>query len=247
MTKPDPCDFLDWDSDFFGFRIGRVRGNILTPSLIKQVEAWSADNHIRCLYFLAHSDRPETTYLAEQHNYHLVDVRTTYEHPLKTRTFASKEILRPAAQPDLPKLEAMAYAGLSQTRFFYDTGFPTDRVKSLYAIWITRDFQDPSAMVLVAVSAENSPMGFVSLRHKPGEGTAQISLVGVNDKSRGKGIGQMLINGALASAVERGASSVSVVTQGRNIAANRLYQKCGFLTRSVELWYHKWYSPEVVL
>ena len=34
---------------------------------------------------------------------------------------------------------------------------------------------------------------------------------------------------------------MKVVTQGRNIAGQRLYQRCGFLTRSVELWYHKWY------
>ena len=242
MTKPELCDFLEWDSNFFGFRIGRVRSNILTPSQIEQVDLWSADNKIRCLYFLADSDSSETTFLAEERGFHLVDVRITFEHPLKVRSFASEESLRPAGAHDLPELEALAYAGLSQTRFFHDRDFPTDKVKSLYALWISRDFKDPFTRVLVAVSAENNPQGFVSLRQKPGERVAQISLVGVDDRSRGKGLGQMLINGALALAVEHGASTVSVVTQGRNIAANRLYQKCGFLTRSVELWYHKWYS-----
>jgi hypothetical protein len=31
-----------------------------------------------------------------------------------------------------------------------------------------------------------------------------------------------------------------VVTQARNVPAQRLYQKCGFITRSVELWFHRW-------
>jgi hypothetical protein len=31
------------------------------------------------------------------------------------------------------------------------------------------------------------------------------------------------------------------VTQGKNIAAQRLYQKNGFLIRDLQLWYHKWY------
>ena len=32
----------------------------------------------------------------------------------------------------------------------------------------------------------------------------------------------------------------SLVTQGRNLYAQRLYQKAGFFTKGTELWYHKW-------
>jgi hypothetical protein len=35
-------------------------------------------------------------------------------------------------------------------------------------------------------------------------------------------------------------------TTQRNYAAQRLYQRCGFLTGSIHLWYHKWYVPQVV-
>ncbi len=35
---------------------------------------------------------------------------------------------------------------------------------------------------------------------------------------------------------------VNVVTQGKNIPAQRAYQRCGFITRSVELWFHKWFD-----
>ena len=31
-----------------------------------------------------------------------------------------------------------------------------------------------------------------------------------------------------------------VVTQGRNIRAQRLYQKNGFIIKSSGIWYHKW-------
>jgi len=34
---------------------------------------------------------------------------------------------------------------------------------------------------------------------------------------------------------------VFVVTQGRNVGAQAFYQRNGFITHSVELWYHKWY------
>jgi ribosomal protein S18 acetylase RimI-like enzyme len=37
-------------------------------------------------------------------------------------------------------------------------------------------------------------------------------------------------------------SRISVVTQGRNVLANRFYQKHGFILRSAECWYHKWFT-----
>ena len=44
----------------------------------------------------------------------------------------------------------------------------------------------------------------------------------------------------------QGVEKVTVVTQGRNGAAQRLYQRCGFVTGSIHLWYHKWNVPQVV-
>ena len=42
------------------------------------------------------------------------------------------------------------------------------------------------------------------------------------------------------------AEKIRVVTQGRNVAAQRLYQKCGFASSSMEIWFHRWFSPEQV-
>ena len=38
------------------------------------------------------------------------------------------------------------------------------------------------------------------------------------------------------------AKRVTVVTQGRNLAAQRLYQGNGFVTASLQLWYHRWFK-----
>jgi hypothetical protein len=34
-----------------------------------------------------------------------------------------------------------------------------------------------------------------------------------------------------------------VVTQGHNVAAQRVYQREGFLTKTVSLVYHQWFNP----
>jgi hypothetical protein len=46
----------------------------------------------------------------------------------------------------------------------------------------------------------------------------------------------------VACAGGRGASVLTVATQARNIAAQRLYQRAGFLTSSVRVWYHRWFE-----
>jgi ribosomal protein S18 acetylase RimI-like enzyme len=56
------------------------------------------------------------------------------------------------------------------------------------------------------------------------------------------GVGRKLVVASLGWFDAHGADRVTVVTQGRNIAAQRLYQRCGFLTRSTGLWYHRWFS-----
>ncbi|MFH1905931.1 MAG: GNAT family N-acetyltransferase [Chloroflexota bacterium] len=245
MTHPPPpCVLLDWDTDFFGFRTGRVRGNTLTGTLIEQIENWRTRNHIRCLYFLARSDDGLTTRLAEAHGFHLTDLRVTLECKIPAPPPQKAEFLRPAREDDLPTLTTLARAGFTDSRFFYDPGFPRERAEALYEAWVRRDFGDSSAIVLVAASAENLPLGYISCQHRPGQDTAQIGLMGVSASARGRSAGQTLVNGALAWAAGRGAVRVTVVTQGRNVAAQRLYQRCGFLTRSVELWYHKWYDSE---
>ncbi len=238
---PVPCDFLGWDSNFFGFHIGRIRGNSLTKELVEQVDEWGRQNEIRCLYFLARADDALTTQLAQAHGFQLVDVRITFECRITKTPMPMADFIRPARFDDMPAVESMARAGFTETRFFYDAGFPRSRVEELYAVWIQRDFDEKDSIVLVGTSENDQHLGYISCRLSPGQKCAQIGLIGVSREARGQGVGQSLVKGALDWAAERGATRMKVVTQGRNIAGQRLYQRCGFLTRSVELWYHKWY------
>jgi hypothetical protein len=37
----------------------------------------------------------------------------------------------------------------------------------------------------------------------------------------------------------------TVVTQGRNVVSQRVYQRCAFMTRSAQLWYHCWFKRDL--
>ena len=78
MMNAVPCEILDWDSAFFGFRIAKVRGDLLNQEKAIQIDRWCSQFGIRCLYFLSRLDDATTTRAAEHNGFRLVDIRMTF-------------------------------------------------------------------------------------------------------------------------------------------------------------------------
>jgi ribosomal protein S18 acetylase RimI-like enzyme len=70
-----------------------------------------------------------------------------------------------------------------------------------------------------------------------------MALVAVGARFQGRGLGSELVHAALHWFARQGVSHVSVVTQGRNSAAQALYQRCGFRTAATQWFYHRWFPP----
>jgi dTDP-4-amino-4,6-dideoxy-D-galactose acyltransferase len=90
--------------------------------------------------------------------------------------------------------------------------------------------------------AENNgrPAGYITCRHKDGEG--RIELIAVDAAAKGKGLGTALVLDAVAWFASQRAKTVRVATQARNIAALRLYEHCGFRVAETSLYFHKNYA-----
>jgi ribosomal protein S18 acetylase RimI-like enzyme len=65
---------------------------------------------------------------------------------------------------------------------------------------------------------------------------AMIEDVVVDDRARGKGAGLALVNAALAVAAEFGAATVDLTSRPAREAANRLYERAGFVRRETNVW-----------
>jgi ribosomal protein S18 acetylase RimI-like enzyme len=241
------CEILPWDSDFFKIRIGRLTGDRLSWEIAAGADQWADRNGVQCVYFLARVDDPTSIQIARDYCYDLVDIRLTLarselrEDPGLT-TSRSDVLIRAAEPKDLTTLQAMARLGHGDTRFFTDSHFPRQRAEELYSTWITLESQGRAAQVLVAVSPEGLPQGYISCHLDRVKRLGQIGLVGVGGEVRGKGIGKALVLAALDWFGSNGALEATVVTQGRNFLAQRLYQRCGFMTQNVQLRYHKWFT-----
>lgn len=250
MSDSVPCELLPWDTEFFGFRIARVHGDTLTPEKAAQVEEWCGRNRIQGLYFLSRSDNPATIRAAEQHGFQLMDVRLAFELALDGQSkpmYAPRSDsarIRVSRPDDVSALRAVAAAAHRDSRFFADPHFSPEQAEGLYSTWITLDCQGRAAIVFVAALPNDVAVGYISCYVDPRSREGAIGLIGVSASVRGRGIGQSLVDAALHWFREQGVKAVTVITQGRNHAAQRLYQKRGFLTRHLQFWYHKWYSDE---
>jgi ribosomal protein S18 acetylase RimI-like enzyme len=113
----------------------------------------------------------------------------------------------------------------------------------LYETWIEKSLSGYAQAVLV-MGEPGQPEGFVTCHTNMLEAKGLIGLVGVSRSARGRGVGQALVLESLHWFAVQGMASAEVVTQGRNIPAQRLYQKCGFAIKEVKLWYHQWFGEK---
>jgi len=237
--KLDTCELLEWDSAFFGRRIGQIRGNVLTNELIDQIRACAYAQAIDCLYFFGRTDDYETVRLAEKAGLSLVDIRTEYKRRIQLdEDWIHPEVTRFFKPDDLPELAQIAQTSHTDSRFYFDGNFSRAQCDRLFKTWIQRSCSGWADGVLVAVQ-HNAPAGYLTCHCRP-NASGHIGLLAVSDNWRCKGLGMALVQSALSYFHSKGISDVSVVTQGRNGPSQRLYQRSGFLTSQTYLTYHWW-------
>ena len=241
-----PIDILPWDSRVFGRRIARYKGTVLTPTLARAAIKACLAQRAKCLYFLASSNDVRSIGCAETHGFRLVDIRVTLARDLEAEPLAlaasggQAAAYRPAHADDIPALKRLAKSLFLHSRFALDPGFPADAHEKLFAEWVAKSVRGRFDDWVGVAEIRGRLAGFVSCR-KTGRGAGAIGLVGVARSFRRRGLGRALVDQGLGWFRVRRIRHVSVVTQGRAIGAQRLYQACGFRTSRVDLWYHKWF------
>lgn len=234
---------LEWDSLFFGKRIGRVEGHSLTEADVVDLECWAKTNRVDCLYFLADGSDRRHWAAVEGRGFQLMDLRVTYQLDL-TRYEGNcppAPQIRAARLADVAQVKLMAADFHQASRFFVDEHFPRAKSREMYEVWIERDFVEENRFLWVFEEG-GEVLGYTSASVHPDAGLAEIGLVGVSAAARGRGIGVSLQHHAFHALKQTGVQNLVVVTQGRNVNASNLYLKCGYTLRSIDLWFHKWFQ-----
>jgi ribosomal protein S18 acetylase RimI-like enzyme len=101
--------------------------------------------------------------------------------------------------------------------------------------------QNNASVCLAARESPGGPIvgvGCLGLYHALTGIRAVIEDVVVDRGSRGMGAGEALVRGLLEAAQEAGARGVSLTSNPRRVAANRLYVRIGFALRETNCYYY---------
>lgn len=235
---------LEWDSNFFGINIGYISCLRLTPNIERHIKKFIRKEKIDMLEYLCNCHDRESVVTSEKNGYSFVDIRLTFEQFLnKARDIQPREdyFVQKGKGNDIDKLKEIATDIYKYSRYYFDVNFDSAKVVEFYRNWVEKAIRSQFDDYAYVLYHKQEPIGFCTVK-KVRKNAAKIGLFGLNSKYVGNGLAKYLLDISLQKLRnEEGINYVEVVTQGRNYVAQRLYQRCGFVTKMTELWYHKWF------
>lgn len=234
------CNKLEWDSRFFGYKIGAIHTQNLKLNELEKIIMELREQDYRLAYCFAYPDDEISNSSLKSVSGLLVDQKITFSMGIDkadnlTRcTFIKPFNLNSATE----KLKSLALQSGIYSRFKIDPNFKNDEFEKLYLEWIEKSVKRVIAEEVLVYYENDDEKGLITLGLKDNVGT--IGLLAVDEKERGKSIGRKLVQEALLYFKEKKTSIVEVVTQIDNKSACGFYKSMGFETKSIVNIYHIW-------
>lgn len=227
---------LDWDSQFFGFPVGRLDWG---------QDDWSADEILlrgrqggfRLCYLFAKT--PEQARIAAGIGAVSVNTRVVLFqdfHDNTNKCYVSIEDM--AGTEDLPAITNLALQSAANSRFRIDPQMPEGKWQKLYREWAKKSLSGEMANAVLVERLDGVVAGMITLQQKAGRGS--IGLFAVDEQARGKGYGARLLERAQRWFETQDCRRATVATQGDNAGALRAYDRAGYRVMSEESIFHLW-------
>ncbi|MCH7972650.1 MAG: GNAT family N-acetyltransferase [Bacteroidetes bacterium] len=232
---------LHWDTSFFGLNIAFISCKYLSDSVLYQCKEFIKRNKIQFVYYLCNCHDRNSVLLAEKFGFRFVDIKLSFEKKLTNKyelDLNQDYSFALAAINHFDRLKEISDSIYKDSRYYFDGNFPIDKINAFYHNWLEKGILGTFDDECLTLFYQESPIGFCTVKYLK-EKAVRIGLVGMAEAFQGKGIGLNLLYNVFNYLIDRKFNKITVVTQGRNYLAQRLYQKAGFLTHSTELWYHK--------
>jgi dTDP-4-amino-4,6-dideoxy-D-galactose acyltransferase len=225
---------LAWDSEFFGFPIGRVDLDGATPDTLRAVEREARDLGIACVYGSLDPSVGETAYLVQAFGHRLVEVAIAFGRPAVPFTpKPTASIARRGTIADLPRLEESIATLAPWSRFASDPRFGPDAARRMFHAWVERAARDGEEHMLLITEDDTGVTGLATHVWTP---IPRVDLMGVITQGSGASWALMagLVEWANGGPIEAGPCAA------RNVAPLRFLEHCGFSIVRTRYIFHRW-------
>jgi len=229
---------LAWDSEFFGFGIGRVELDDATPESLEKIDAQAREMGIACLYGSLDPSRGTTPYLVQTFGHRLVEVSLLFSRPaipFEARPTAS--VARRGTIDDLPLLEEATRTLAPWSRLGADPRFGPEAARRMHRAWVERAASEGDERMLAVTEDESGVTGMSTQVRSP---VPRVDTMGVMKQGSGASWALMaeLVDWAGGGPIEAGPCAA------RNIAPLRFLEHCGFAMSRVRYLYHRWLDED---
>lgn len=188
----------------------------------------------------------------------LVDWKTTYHLHMSTldlarlckKAFQQKNFqIKPWGGTELSEtLVNLAVKSGSFSRFCIDDRIPRSGYVGMFSAWLKNSLNKSVAdEVFVAVNSEQLEIGFITVKRK--DLNVNIGLLAVDENHRRLGVASALLCRAALWALEQfgglEGTTMSVITQGNNLAACACYERFGFSVSALQAIFHVWLPDDL--
>lgn len=226
-------EYLDWDTNFFGIKIGRYETDMLTADVLSNILNLKEKEHYQRIYLFAQKEDEYITDYLSSLNIVPLDRKVTYQREVAESVKETSKIVIYRGPLTMELLQLALESG-HQSRFKKDTALAS-KYDLLYKMWIEKSLTGELADA-VLIYEGNGIQGFVTLKKHNDLG--KIGLIAVHPSQQGKGIGTMLMNAAMNWYHTSNLKRCEVVTQMENTGACCLYEKAGYTINHIDLVYH---------
>lgn len=246
---------LAWDSEQFGFPAARIDllvasgardgAAIVKRDLVSETVLACGNRGIS--HVTARVDAADLTSIEalRKNNFDLIDGIQTFSFRIPAaggfHTEPRSFDLRLFSESDLPQVRELARTAYIHDRFHADSALDQETADRVNETWLVNSCLGHIADAVIVACAGDRVLGYVTCRidreatRVLGIGCGEIGMVATAATARKSGVASAATLAALEWFSLQGVSFVEVGTQLRNIAAARLYERCGFRLAAASL------------
>jgi hypothetical protein len=232
-------EVLDWDSEFFGFPIGRVELDGATEATLREIDTEARDLGLTCLYGSLDPAQGQTATLVQSFGHRLVEIALAFDRPAVPFTpKPTASVVRRGTPEDLPLLAEAIDTLAPWSRFGADPRFGPAAARRMHEAWVTRAASDTTDERMLAIAEEDGVVTGISTHVRTP--VPRVDLMGVTRQGSGSSwvLMQALVDWAGDGPIEAGPCAA------RNIPPLRFLEHCGFSICRSRYLYHRWLDED---